>query len=262
MGDLGDLALPELFRTDDVTVYKPYANLFVLQSRKDVSSSIYLIVGTTKSLLLDTGKSVLDLTSVIKRLTDLPFELALTHGHHDHTSAIGEFDHLYMHAGDRYLIPDYKGTVIDIDAGYRFDLGDRAIEVVDLIAHTPGSIGFLDPVGHRLFTGDALGMNPCYMQLTPFPLERQLSVVSRVEALYPAWTEIWCGHFNHLNQVVGLDYLRRLKTLIEKVLEGGYPSEITDGGKVRHKLTFDPHIATFEGQGIIFNPANLRAASR
>jgi hypothetical protein len=135
-------------------------------------------------------KSVLDLISIIKRLTDLPFELAVTHGHHDHTSAIAEFDHFYMHPGDRYLIPPYEGTIVDIEPGYRFDLGDRSIEVVDLICHTPGSIRFLAPLNPSLHA----------------PHDPIVAVIARL------------------------------------------------------RLTFDPHIATFEGQSILFNPANLSAA--
>jgi hypothetical protein len=50
MADPGDLALPELFRTPDVAVHKPADNYFVIQSRMDVSSSIYLLVGTTTAL--------------------------------------------------------------------------------------------------------------------------------------------------------------------------------------------------------------------
>jgi hypothetical protein len=99
------------------------------------------------------------------------------------------------------------------------------------------------------------------MQLTPLPLETLLNVLQRVEAIHPVWTEIWSGHFNHLNKVLGIDYIQRLKTLVEKLLDPkeNYPSQVTDIGKARHKLTFDPHIAVFEGQQLIFNPANLRA---
>jgi hypothetical protein len=46
MADRGDLALPELFRTPDVAISKPADNFFVLQSRKAVSSSIYLLIAT------------------------------------------------------------------------------------------------------------------------------------------------------------------------------------------------------------------------
>jgi glyoxylase-like metal-dependent hydrolase (beta-lactamase superfamily II) len=256
MEDLGDLALPEVFRTDDVIAYKPHEKLFVLQTRKDVSASIYLVLGASKVLVLDAGMSVLDLTSAIKRATDLPFELALTHGHFDHVSAIAEFDHLYMHPADRDLITNYKGAIIDVQPGYNFDLGDRQIEVVDLAGHTPGSIGFLDATNHWLFTGDALGTNPCYVQLTPLPLDVILKVLATAESRRPTWNEIWCGHANHLNKPQGIEYIKRLRRLVETVLDpaGHYPPEA--------KLTVGPHAAGLEGQLLIFNSGSLRSTGQ
>jgi glyoxylase-like metal-dependent hydrolase (beta-lactamase superfamily II) len=131
-------------------------------------------------------------------------------------SAIGEFDHLHIHPADRSFIPQYRGTIVDIEPGYKFDLGDRQIEVIDLIGHTAGSIGFLDATNHRLFTGDALGMNPCYMHFTALPLESLLWVVKRVESLQPTWTEIWSGHFNHFNKPIRQRIILPKSRILEK----------------------------------------------
>jgi glyoxylase-like metal-dependent hydrolase (beta-lactamase superfamily II) len=257
MTDLGDLPLPELFRNDFVAVYQPRPDLFLLQTRKDVSSSIYLLPGSTSCLLIDTGKSVRDLTSVLRRLTDKLITLVLTHGHHDHVSAIDEFDHLYMHSGDRGMIASYNGSVTDVAAGFQFDLGGRIVEVVDLVGHTPGSIGLLDVTNRLLFTGDAIGGSLCYMQLTPLPLEYLVAVCDRIAGTHGRWVDIWPGHFNQLARVLDLQFVTELRAIAADVIAGKLTGDVTDLGKVRHGLNFDPHIVTRGEISLVFNPSNL-----
>jgi glyoxylase-like metal-dependent hydrolase (beta-lactamase superfamily II) len=208
------LSFPEVFRTDEVIVYQPRENLFVLQTRKGVSVSIYVLVGPAKALVIDAGMTLTDLTSVIKRVTDKPFELAITHCHIDHIGAIREFDRIYLHPEDKEMISDYAGTIIDIRPGYKFDLGGLIIEVIELAGHTPGSIGFLDIANKRLFSGDAIGSSNCLMMLTRLPLECLLGTLRHLEAIKDRWTGIWVGHLNQCNKVFGMDSVLTLKQLV------------------------------------------------
>lgn len=62
------------------------------------------------------------------------------------------------HAG--YQLSDYRVVSTDItrtiDEGDVIELGDRALEVMHLPGHSPGSIGLLDAKRSTLYSGDAL----------------------------------------------------------------------------------------------------------
>jgi glyoxylase-like metal-dependent hydrolase (beta-lactamase superfamily II) len=255
MTDFGTLDLPETFRTDEVVAYKPFDDLYLLQTRKEVGASIYVLIGSERALVLDTGMLLTDLTSLIRRVTDKPFDLALTHGHRDHIGSVDEFDHLYMNSNDRAMIPDYKGNVIEINNGYTFDLGGLTLEVIEMFGHTEGSIGFLDNK-KRLFTGDAIGMKMCYMALTTLPLESLLGVLRHIESIEEKWEGIWNGHFGRMNKVLKLDYILQTKELTESIVrgDGKFVGQPDPALQARWKLDFTPLVAVSGEIQLIYNP--------
>jgi glyoxylase-like metal-dependent hydrolase (beta-lactamase superfamily II) len=210
-------------------------------------------------LVLDTGIAITDLTSVIKRVTDKPFELALTHGHYDHVGSIDEFDHLYMNGADKPLIPNYKGTIIEIKDHHQFDLGGRIIETVNLMGHTPGSIGFLDVTNRLLFPGDAIGAKNAWMQLTNMPLEALLDALKRIKAIQDRWDDIWPGHYNQCDRVLKLDYVLKLKELVQGLVSGTIPipTEVDELSKGWYNLPFDPVVARLGDVAVTFNPRRI-----
>ena len=141
--------------------------------------SIYVIEGTERALVVDTGLADNDFIGMVKSLTNLPFDLAVTHCHGDHMYHLPKFERYYMSPKDacvlemRYtknadlpeeeraafakpeLLPVNDGDIIDLGGGYE-------IEVFDLGGHTPGSVCFLDRKRNIMLTGDALG---CWMQV-------------------------------------------------------------------------------------------------
>ena len=56
----------------------------------------YLIEGNDRAVLLDTGFGYGDLKSFIDQLTDLPYEVVLTHGHPDHAGGSVQFKKVYL----------------------------------------------------------------------------------------------------------------------------------------------------------------------
>lgn len=133
--------------------------------------SIYLIEGQDKALVVDTGLAENDFVGMIKSLTKLPFEVAITHNHGDHMLHIDQFDRYYMSEKDQFmfdeseirgmlggrdysrceLLPIEDGDIIDLGGGYE-------VEVFDIGGHTPGSVAFLDKKRKIMMTGDALGV--------------------------------------------------------------------------------------------------------
>lgn len=62
--------------------------------------SLFLIVGNSRALLIDTGTAAFDLPALIGRLTLLPMDVALTHGHMDHAGGMGWFHRVHLHPAD------------------------------------------------------------------------------------------------------------------------------------------------------------------
>lgn len=59
-----------------------------------------LIVGQDRALLLDTGLGNFDMMEIVRRVTDKPVMLVLTHAHSDHMGGIGQFQEIYIHPAD------------------------------------------------------------------------------------------------------------------------------------------------------------------
>ena len=84
------------------------------------------------------------------------------------------------------------------------DLGDRAFEVLHLPGHSPGSIGLLDPVGHTLFSGDAVYDGPLLDGLPESDVDDYRQTMRRLSDL-PV-SVVHAGH----EESFGPDRLRQL----------------------------------------------------
>ncbi|MFY1693809.1 MBL fold metallo-hydrolase [Plantactinospora sp. WMMB782] len=114
-----------------------------------------------------TGEQVLiDAANEAPRLLELVGEGGLaavvtTHRHMDHWVALEE---VVASTGARSLVHDADADGLPIDSeplaeGDRVRVGDRELEVIHIVGHTPGSVALLyrDEVdGTHLFTGDSL----------------------------------------------------------------------------------------------------------
>jgi len=137
------------------------------------SENMYLLEGSEKALLIDTGFGAGNLRAYIERLTDKPILVVNTHFHPDHAAGNGEFEHVYVShnwKADEAAVygsgavpfdlsklphPDYEKMLLR--DGDVIELGERSIEVIDVKpAHCESSLFFLDR-GHKMFfCGDDL----------------------------------------------------------------------------------------------------------
>ena len=51
---------------------------------------MYLIIGTERALLVDTGIGIGNIRSVVETMTHLPYDVVNTHHHYDHVGGNGD----------------------------------------------------------------------------------------------------------------------------------------------------------------------------
>lgn len=145
---------------------------------------MYLVAGSQKAALIDTGSGAGSLRSYVETLTDKPVIVLLTHGHVDHAMGAPEFDTVCMNREDDYIYrqhcdlevrkgylsqsPDFEQIVEedyipvvpadsfqDLKEGDVFDLGGITVEIYACPGHTKGSLCMLVREERTLITGDA-----------------------------------------------------------------------------------------------------------
>lgn len=166
---------------------------------------MFLVLGSERALLIDGGFGYGDLAAAVRKITPLPYDVALTHGHFDHAGGIGFFREpckVYLHPADNQWVEMRQGKEIlsrltPLGDGHVFDLGGRTIRTISLPGHSKGSVVFLDQERHLLFAGDSLLCGP-YFLLNGEPdvrqlregLTRLLDPALAIETFYPAHREM------------------------------------------------------------------------
>lgn len=149
------------------------------------STNCYLIIGSERALLIDTGNGFGDMLTAVRNLTDLPVDIALTHGHIDHAGGYGQFENVYIHkADDNFMLriqlqrffrsisaeltPAKNYGIKNSDVVFNkrpvkfhhyrenhiFDLGGKTVRVIHAPGHSKGSVVLLDEQDKLMFTGD------------------------------------------------------------------------------------------------------------
>ena len=172
-------------------------------------SSSYLVVGDECGVVIDTGFATENIQEYAQSLTNKPVKWAAnTHGHFDHTGGNGWFERAYMSAKALEIakIPypskaslnyplDYPVTIVG--DGDKIDLGDRELEVIEIPAHAPSSIAFLDRKERIMFTGDEVGSGVMlvWMQDEPQPtIEQHAQNMEKLLKYREAFDCICSGH--------------------------------------------------------------------
>lgn len=145
----------------------------------------YLLNGSKRSLLIDTGLGICNIYEEIQKLTDKPVTAIATHIHWDHIGGHKYFPDFFAHKDElNWLNGEFpltletiKEMVLDrcdppegynvdtyeffqgrptekLAGGEEIDLGGRRIQVLHTPGHSPGHMCFLEPARGYLFTGD------------------------------------------------------------------------------------------------------------
>ena len=210
---------------------------------EDNGVRFFLLTGEKRALLVDSGRDVRNAREIAEQLTDLPLSLINTHADGDHVACNRQFDSFYMHPAEE---PNYRrgnrpGTILPIQEGDVLDLGGRALEIIHLPGHTPGSIALLDTANRVLISGDPIQDGRIFM-FGPFRnMENYIRSLEHLQNWVGQFDEVWPSHASF---PVSPDLIGKLYDGARNVLAGkvsGSP-EALYGKKI---LAFDLGFATF-----------------
>lgn len=190
----------------------------------------YLLIGSEKALLIDSGLGIGNIKQVVDELTSLPVIVVSTHVHWDHIGGHDLFETHYVHEKEEswlvngiplplevvrgqvvkepftiqppktFDIQQYKvfkgmpaKVLVDNDT---IDIGSRIIQVLHTPGHSPGHICLYDEGAHYLFSGDLIYEGLIFANYpTTDPIELKSSVlrisqIGNVEKILPAHNQV------------------------------------------------------------------------
>lgn len=224
-------------------------------------AAIYVIEGQQRALVIDTGdKKDVDVAALIRKCTDKPYVMALTHTHGDHTGAIDQFAELYVNAKEnqRQLQNSYKGQVHFIEDGYQFDLGGRTVQAFEITGHTNGGMIFADEATGNCYVGDCFGTGQVWLQISPSdnPISDYLAQVKKMLTLMEKHhiVHIYTGHYGQEDCIYGINYIQDMATQAQNMLDGHYQSVHHN----RSAETSPTQMTQLRRAVIVFNPEKVR----
>jgi len=188
---------------------------------------VYLVEGSERALLLDTGFGMGDLRAYVEALTDKPLIVLNSHVHPDHSGGNSQWPVIYVGWGEttgpepiffpEEAIPGTYCDAVKNADGYEFsflsdgmliDLGDRTLEVIAVPGHTPGSITLLDSKTKMLLSGDALLKR--VLLFGDVPMRSYRSALERLDQ-----REISNILGAHWPKPLGRDHIRRMISVLD-----------------------------------------------
>lgn len=178
----------------------------------------YLVLGTKRAVLFDTGMGISNIRQVVEGLTKLPVSVLNSHTHDDHVGDNWRFTDVYG-MDTEFTRSNAKGSKEDAQSeiapgevcgdlppGFqpaeyatkpfhishwihdhdKIDLGERILEVISIPGHTPDSIALLDEKNGLLFTGDTFYAGPIWLFRPETDLDAYVASVKKLANLAPS----------------------------------------------------------------------------
>lgn len=174
---------------DWFTVEKIDASTYASSEYKHWEQShSYLVIGTKRAALIDTGLGVGNIEKIVSELADLPITVITTHVHWDHIGAHKYFQKVYVYEEEKnwlngkFSIPlsAVKANLLKIPCDFPadfdpeqytifqgkpsmllhdgdiVDLGSRKLQVIHTPGRSPGHICLYEKSTGYLFSGDVI----------------------------------------------------------------------------------------------------------
>lgn len=148
----------------------------------------YLLCGTKKAILIDTGLGIANIKQVVDRLTTLPILVVTTHAHWDHIGGHKYFEYIAIHEAEKnwleiqFPLPlqVVKNNLMDMPCNFPeefsldhfqifqgtpqqilhdgdcLDLGNRKLITIHTPGHSPGHCCFYESERHYLYSDDLI----------------------------------------------------------------------------------------------------------
>ncbi|MDR1556633.1 MAG: MBL fold metallo-hydrolase [Tannerellaceae bacterium] len=250
----------EVFKNEELSISRLEKNVYVVETSD--KTTMYIIEGNHKSVLIDTGTKCRALDSIVGLITQKPLMVIATHAHPDHIGNIGYFREIYIHPADNELLKsyNYKGKVNYLYVGDVIDLGGTRLEVDLMPGHTPGSIILIDRAEAIAYTGDAFGSGQVWMQLKPhIPMAMYYESCKRMLTwMDKGITKIYCGHYPHVKRALDKAYMLTMTALARRLgeedTEGAVPAPYA---KVGAMGATNPMMLSDGAVAIVYDPEHI-----
>jgi len=221
----------------------------------------FLIVGSERALLFDTGLGIGDIQAEVQHLTPLEVTVLNSHTHYDHVGGNFQFDQRWardtpfgrqrMNGLSHDQVSEavqegwiWKPTPLGFDAaryssrawefegyvqeGMQVDLGGLSLEVIFTPGHAPDCISLLDRHNRMLFTGDTFYLAPLYSHLQGSNFRDYVASAAKLRAYQPLVDTLVTSHNV---PTADASYLGHLDNAMQSILAGEAEYVDTDGAR-------------------------------
>jgi glyoxylase-like metal-dependent hydrolase (beta-lactamase superfamily II) len=191
----------------------------------------FLVLGSSRAVLFDSGLGVARISRIVEKLTALPVTVINSHTHFDHVGGNREFtdvrnlDDPFSRASARgevgEALRDYAGATLAEDRvcgplpagvatrayemptwqvsaqvrdGEVLEIGERRLEVLRTPGHTPDSLVLLDRMNGLLFTGDTYYSGEIYLWSPETDVAAYTTSIDTLASLEPGLKALLPAH--------------------------------------------------------------------
>lgn len=247
----------------------------------------YLIEGSERAALIDTGYGIGDLKGFVETLTEKPYDVFITHGHVDHAAGASQFpevrmnladmdvekehctvefrkemvkSHTKLNVEDADFVPQRTESFTDLQDGEVFDLGGLTLRWIHVPGHTKGMMVALVEEERTVFFGDACGVGVLLALPESGTVEGYLKSLKKLKGFEDKYDTVLRQHGTYCSTKRVLDDNIENCELILAGTDDKVPAEVM--GKACYRARkFDPATgARLDGHegNILYDPERIR----